>query len=172
MSLELERWSLLKKHLYKIYPYKCMKCKKTNCEIHADHVLPKSKHSNCKYKLDNLQVLCKNCNYEKSNKNKIDYRTKTQLRKMAQYIHGNIDYLTENKLIASNMITKNVLKELVKINRKYKKKNTSIAKTKKYVKNKSEKEVTKRTNTCFNISTSKNKDGSTKTLLIKKALLG
>lgn len=174
MGLDLERWSLLKKHLYKIYPYKCMKCRKSNCEMHADHVLPKSKHSSHTYKLDNLQVLCKECNLEKSNKSKADYRSKKHLKKMARYINDNMDYLIENKFITKNMITKKVRNELKRINKKYHRYLLNISdkrrlkiRLNKLNKSKQRKEIIKP----INISTSKNKDGSTKTILRKKSLL-
>jgi 5-methylcytosine-specific restriction endonuclease McrA len=51
-----------------------MKCGETKGEFHIDHIKPRSKFIELELCIDNLQVLCKSCNLEKSNKNEIDYR--------------------------------------------------------------------------------------------------
>jgi hypothetical protein len=65
--------SLRRKVLYK-HGRCCMKCGETKGEFHIDHIKPRSKFIELELCIDNLQVLCKSCNLEKSNKNEIDYR--------------------------------------------------------------------------------------------------
>lgn len=172
MSLEEDSWRDLKVHLYKVFPYKCMKCYKQNCEIHADHVLPKSKHSSHKYKLDNLQVLCRECNLEKSNKNKIDYRSMKHKRKLAKYIRDNWVILAEQKFITPNMITRGVSKVLASVCPEYKNYKKLMSTKRKKTSSRKRLEYThgiyKKKDTGINISTSKNEDGSVKTILRKK----
>ena len=53
-----------------------MKCGKSHVEIHVDHIRPRSKFPKLELDFDNLQVLCKSCNKEKSNLHSTDYRPK------------------------------------------------------------------------------------------------
>jgi 5-methylcytosine-specific restriction endonuclease McrA len=71
---DTDEWNNLRKRVLKFYGIKCMKCKATNTEMHVDHIKPRSKYPELEMCFDNLQVLCKSCNKEKSNKNEIDYR--------------------------------------------------------------------------------------------------
>jgi hypothetical protein len=43
--------------------------------LHVDHIKPRSKHPELALVLDNLQVLCGNCNLGKSNTDQTDWRT-------------------------------------------------------------------------------------------------
>jgi hypothetical protein len=72
------QWLYLKKEVHKLYKCGCMKCGKTEGETHVDHILPRSLHPELQYNIHNLQILCKNCNMKKSNKNNTDYRTELQ----------------------------------------------------------------------------------------------
>jgi 5-methylcytosine-specific restriction endonuclease McrA len=67
-------WQRLRVITLKVYGVKCMKCHKTRTEMHVDHIKPISKYPHLKLCFGNLQVLCRNCNMEKSNLNEIDYR--------------------------------------------------------------------------------------------------
>jgi 5-methylcytosine-specific restriction endonuclease McrA len=67
-------WQRLRVMTLKCYGVRCMKCNITKVEMHVDHIRPISKHPHLKLCFGNLQVLCKKCNQEKSNKNEIDYR--------------------------------------------------------------------------------------------------
>jgi hypothetical protein len=69
-----EAWQTLRVLTLKKYGCKCMKCGATNTEVHVDHIKPRSKYPELELSLFNLQVLCKKCNLNKSNKNEIDYR--------------------------------------------------------------------------------------------------
>lgn len=58
----------LRHECFKRDNYRCVECGRTNKEsiLHADHILPVSQ--NGKDELDNLQTLCDNCNFLKSDK--------------------------------------------------------------------------------------------------------
>lgn len=73
-----DKWQELRKKVHKLYKCGCMKCGAFNTETHVDHIFPRSKYPKLEYNIFNLQILCKNCNMEKSNKNNIDYRTEEQ----------------------------------------------------------------------------------------------
>ena len=45
----------------------CLLCKATNKQLHVDHIKPRSKFPELQYDLNNLQVLCADCNVGKSN---------------------------------------------------------------------------------------------------------
>lgn len=72
------RWSWLRNKTIFKYGNRCMRCKtdgdNTN-PIQVDHIKPRSKYPELECDLNNLQVLCKNCNHEKSNTDETDYRT-------------------------------------------------------------------------------------------------
>jgi 5-methylcytosine-specific restriction endonuclease McrA len=72
------RWLILKREVKNMYKCGCMKCGSINCEIHVDHILPRSLYPELELNIHNLQILCKNCNEIKSNKQFNDYRTKEQ----------------------------------------------------------------------------------------------
>lgn len=84
------RWADLKKVVYNLYEFKCMKCGANNTEMHVDHILPVSKYPTKRWSLNNLQLLCKGCNMEKSNINETDYRTPDQIQLCSKYINGEI----------------------------------------------------------------------------------
>jgi 5-methylcytosine-specific restriction endonuclease McrA len=75
------RWINLTKKVRDLYKCGCMKCSKENIETHIDHIFPRSLYPKFQYSIHNLQILCKDCNIEKSNKNNIDYRTAEQRKK-------------------------------------------------------------------------------------------
>jgi len=73
-----DSWLDIKRKVHKLYGPGCMKCKKEGIETHIDHIMPRSIYPNLELDIHNLQILCKKCNMEKSNKNSIDYRTQEQ----------------------------------------------------------------------------------------------
>lgn len=98
-----EEWNEVRKAILKMYGIKCMKCGATNCEMHVDHIKPRSLYPELELCLDNLQVLCKDCNMEKSNKNFIDCRPKPEpmFREICDIIPGiifNIDFERSKKM--------------------------------------------------------------------------
>lgn len=74
-GLNDKKWQKLRRRVFSAYGRVCMKCGSTGV-LHVDHIKPKSKFPELAYVFDNLQVLCKDCNYEKSNKTCDDYRNK------------------------------------------------------------------------------------------------
>ena len=81
-----EEWIKLRKQVVKLYGCQCMKCGIKNVEVHADHIKPRSIYPNLELDIHNLQILCKSCNKDKSNKNEIDYRKEAHLIKLKDYL--------------------------------------------------------------------------------------
>jgi len=84
------RWADIKKVIYSLYDFKCMKFSNNQNEMHVDHICPVSKYPAMKWSINNLQLLCKNCNMEKSNVNENDYRTLEQKDLCSKYMNGEI----------------------------------------------------------------------------------
>ena len=68
-------WISLRNKVIKAYGRVCMKCKYSGPYIQVDHIKPRSLFPKLELKFYNMQVLCKDCNLEKSNKHFTDYRT-------------------------------------------------------------------------------------------------
>lgn len=66
-------WRTLRASIFGVFGRKCMKCGSLK-DIHCDHIVPRSLAPHLELEPSNMQVLCGFCNYEKSNKNQIDYR--------------------------------------------------------------------------------------------------
>lgn len=73
-------WRELRYKALKIHGRKCLVCGAQPPEVilHVDHIKPMSKYPQLRLKLDNLQILCEDCNIGKSNKDETDWRTKDQ----------------------------------------------------------------------------------------------
>lgn len=59
------------------YSKKCCLCGRAPCDgviLHVDHIKPRSKRPDLELELDNLQILCEDCNLGKSNKYQEDWR--------------------------------------------------------------------------------------------------
>ncbi len=69
-------WQELRYKALKLHGRKCMVCFVSNTELHVDHIKPISKFPDLKLCFDNLQILCRDCNLGKSNKDSIDWRQK------------------------------------------------------------------------------------------------
>lgn len=70
-----KRWQALRARVFEVYGKCCMECRSTGV-LHVDHIKPKSRYPELAYVFENMQVLCKDCNQRKSNKNCNDYRQK------------------------------------------------------------------------------------------------
>lgn len=68
-------WRALRQKVLEAYGYRCMLCRSVD-EIQVDHIQPRSKAPHLSLAFKNLQVLCKDCNSEKSNIHADDYRDK------------------------------------------------------------------------------------------------
>ena len=95
-----EDWLYLAKTIKTLYGWKCMKCGTKNAEMHADHIIPRSKNKSLSLDIRNLQVLCKKCNLEKLNLEEIDYRTEEQKTKLEKIIPTlrEFDYVMKDRL--------------------------------------------------------------------------
>lgn len=69
-----DKWRDLRYRVLKKHGRKCMVCFRTNIELHVDHIKPISKYPELSLEQSNLQVLCRDCNLGKSNKDEIDWR--------------------------------------------------------------------------------------------------
>lgn len=56
-------------------PRKCMLCGHRGKSLHVDHIKPRSLHPELALDIDNLQILCGDCNVGKSNKHTHDFRS-------------------------------------------------------------------------------------------------
>lgn len=71
--LEVRYWAL------KLYGRKCHCCGATpesGAVLQVDHIKPRSKHPELSLEIENLQILCMECNLGKSDSDDIDYRPK------------------------------------------------------------------------------------------------
>lgn len=68
-------WLQLRRLVLETYGYKCMKCDAVDTVMQVDHIKPRSKHPELSLTFKNLQVLCIDCNQEKSNLHATDYRS-------------------------------------------------------------------------------------------------
>jgi uncharacterized phage-like protein YoqJ/5-methylcytosine-specific restriction endonuclease McrA len=73
-----KEWRNLRKKVLKTYGAVCMKCGSKD-DIHIDHIKPRSKYPSLELEFSNMQVLCRICNFSKSNRNEVDYRPNTLL---------------------------------------------------------------------------------------------
>ena len=72
---QTEAWIIRRDETLAKYGKKCQKCGATPpVPIEVDHIKPRSHYPELQLDPDNLQVLCKQCNIEKSNKNNTNYR--------------------------------------------------------------------------------------------------
>lgn len=72
---ESDEWRALRYQALKLYGRKCLVCFRTDVEIHVDHIKPRSKFPELSLVLSNLQILCRDCNLGKSNRDETDWRT-------------------------------------------------------------------------------------------------
>lgn len=82
-------WRYLRKKVFKIQGDRCLKCGKKTSRMHIDHIKPKSRYPHLEYKIDNLQVLCQDCNREKSFDKIVDYRGSNHLIALLKEIKSN-----------------------------------------------------------------------------------
>lgn len=68
-------WQELRYDTIKKYDRKCMVCFRTGIELHVDHIKPISKFPELALEPTNLQVLCRDCNLGKGNRDSIDWRS-------------------------------------------------------------------------------------------------
>lgn len=72
-----KKWLQLRYEAIIKYGQKCMACGRTPASgaiLHVDHIKPRSKYPQLEYEIDNLQILCADCNLGKSNNDETDFR--------------------------------------------------------------------------------------------------
>lgn len=69
-------WQELRYKALKHYGIKCMVCAASNCELHVDHIKPRSKFPELELQFSNLQILCRACNMGKGAWDETDWRKK------------------------------------------------------------------------------------------------
>ena len=71
-------WLRLRVNVLEKYGSSCMMCgrnyREDKVKIHVDHIKPRSKYPELALAMDNLQVLCHECNVGKGNRYETDYR--------------------------------------------------------------------------------------------------
>ena len=73
---ESREWRELRYEALKKHGRKCLCCgqQPPDVVLHVDHIKPRSKYPELELDINNLQILCKDCNLGKSNTDSIDYR--------------------------------------------------------------------------------------------------
>jgi 5-methylcytosine-specific restriction endonuclease McrA len=69
-----EAWQRLRYEVLATYGAICMCCRSSKGSMHVDHIKPRSKRPELALTFENLQVLCRECNKGKGNRDDIDYR--------------------------------------------------------------------------------------------------
>lgn len=67
-------WKKLRYEVLRVHGKKCMCCGRDDRPVHVDHIKPRSKYPELALDIDNLQVLCDQCNLGKSNEYEDDFR--------------------------------------------------------------------------------------------------
>ena len=72
-----DAWRDLRYRALKLHGRQCQCCgaKPPKVVLHVDHIKPRSRFPELELDINNLQVLCEDCNLGKSNKDCIDYRS-------------------------------------------------------------------------------------------------
>ena len=79
--LESWEWTTKRMEAIKLFGVKCMCCgasRETGAIIHVDHIKPRSKYPELSLDLNNLQILCMQCNKGKGAWDETDWRTNEQ----------------------------------------------------------------------------------------------
>lgn len=81
-------WKFLREKVLELQGTKCLCCGKMEESMHIDHIKPKSRYPHLEYMIDNLQVLCSDCNKVKSYVDETDYRKADHLISLIREING------------------------------------------------------------------------------------
>lgn len=71
-------WLELRYLAFKRYGFKCMCCNASKCELHVDHIKPRSRYPELALDIENLQILCRECNMGKGAWDETDFRPKEE----------------------------------------------------------------------------------------------
>lgn len=67
LFVDSKEWKQLREKARHLLPPVCVRCESVY-DLQVDHIFPKSKYPDLALKLSNLQILCRKCNFAKSNK--------------------------------------------------------------------------------------------------------
>jgi len=67
-------WMRLRYDVLTRHGRKCMACGNENGVMHVDHIKPRSKYPELALAIENLQILCEQCNFGKGTWNETDWR--------------------------------------------------------------------------------------------------
>ncbi|EQC49005.1 bacteriophage Lambda NinG-like protein [Bacteriovorax sp. BSW11_IV] len=82
-------WKYLRAKVLELQGDRCLCCGKREDEMHIDHIKPKSRYPHLQYMIDNLQVLCPDCNRAKSYTRETDYRKSDHLIALVREVNNN-----------------------------------------------------------------------------------
>lgn len=71
---QTREWLELRYQVIVKYGKTCQCCGSKKLPIHVDHIMPRSKFPDLELDINNLQILCEDCNIGKSNKDVTDWR--------------------------------------------------------------------------------------------------
>lgn len=91
-----KEWRELRYQALKLHGNQCLCCgnRPPFTILHVDHIKPRSKYPHLALDINNLQVLCKECNLGKSNTDCIDYRC----------LNDDIDEILDRKTLSESKI--------------------------------------------------------------------
>ena len=69
-----KRWLHMRYLVFRQYGKSCMCCGSSTGVMHVDHIKPRSKYPELELDINNLQILCKDCNLGKSAWDETDWR--------------------------------------------------------------------------------------------------
>ena len=81
-----KEWTALALLTKKLYGRVCMKCGTVKGRMNSDHCKPRSLYPELALDINNIAILCRKCNKEKSNKHCTDYRTETHLKILREFL--------------------------------------------------------------------------------------
>jgi len=86
---DTSNWKYLREKVLSIQGERCLCCGTKTESMHIDHIKPKSRYPHLEYMIDNLQVLCPDCNKSKSFTDETDYRKSNHLIALLREINEN-----------------------------------------------------------------------------------
>ncbi len=98
---EVITYKYIKANILHVYGKKCINCNSTN-NLQLDHIVPVSIDPSKTFDIMNMQILCEECNSDKSNNNCDDYRTVEEVEKFVKYFSKNVDLSRISKMPFAN----------------------------------------------------------------------
>ena len=120
---EISTYKYIKANLLQVYGCSCQKCGST-IDLQLDHIKPVFHFPEKTFDINNMQILCKSCNYEKGASNVVDYRTVDEVERFIKYFSESVDLslIARMPFINRSSFPKRLKKKKKKRNIKTKKK--------------------------------------------------